>query len=180
MESKPEYEIQYSNYFVKNEINKKKYLKFDKKFRSGKVTQELLNYYSIGILTVFLKKSIFNNFIFDGRYNVIGDFDFFIKLSRKYKIAYVEKPLAIYRVHKNNYHSKHIYKLISELRFWIKKNKNTLNKENLSLFNQKFYLFKLKVKYILKNIWACSSVVERYVDIVEVISSILITPTKIT
>ena len=55
MESKPEYEIQYSNYFVKNEINKKKYLKFDKKFRSGKVTQELLNYYSIGILTVFLK-----------------------------------------------------------------------------------------------------------------------------
>ena len=26
--------------------------------------------------------------------------------------------------------------------------------------------------------WACSSVVERYVDIVEVISSILITPTK--
>ena len=26
--------------------------------------------------------------------------------------------------------------------------------------------------------WACSSVVERYVDIVEVISSILITPTN--
>jgi UDP-glucose 4-epimerase len=29
-----------------------------------------------------------------------------------------------------------------------------------------------------KKLWACSSVVERYVDIVEVISSILITPTK--
>ena len=28
------------------------------------------------------------------------------------------------------------------------------------------------------SLWACSSMVERYVDIVEAISSILITPTK--
>ncbi len=32
------------------------------------------------------------------------------------------------------------------------------------------------INFKFKN-WACSSVVERYVDIVEVISSILITPT---
>ena len=31
---------------------------------------------------------------------------------------------------------------------------------------------------VLNNFWACSSVVERFVDIEEAISSILITPTK--
>ena len=35
------------------------------------------------------------------------------------------------------------------------------------------------INTVLFQYWACSSVVERYVDIVEVISSILIMPTKV-
>ena len=39
-------------------------------------------------------------------YNIIGDFDFFIRLSKIYKFKYVAKPVATYRIHKNNLSSK--------------------------------------------------------------------------
>ena len=150
MEKNKEYDIQYSNYYVQEEIKKKKYLKFNKKLKSGNITQELLNKYTIGILTVILKKSIFKNYLFDKRYNIIGDFDYFTKLSVKYKIAYIEKPLAVYRVHQNNYSSIHLHEFESELDLWIKKNELSLKSKNFSLFQQKFYLFKLKIRLFLK------------------------------
>jgi glycosyltransferase involved in cell wall biosynthesis len=148
-----DYQIQYSNYFTKLEKNNKKYLRHKKYFESGKITQNLLNNYSIGILTVFLKKSIFSKILFDKKYNVIGDFDFFIKLSKQFKIAYIPKPLAVYRVHENNYSYKNLNRFISELEFWIKKNDNILKNKNFSLLKQKYFLFKLKVKlFLIKNL----------------------------
>ena len=43
----------------------------------GNITQKLLNRYCIGVLTVMIKKEIFNNQMFNNNYNIIGDFDFF-------------------------------------------------------------------------------------------------------
>ena len=61
----------------------------------------------------------------------------------------------------------------------INKKYNKLNfLLNFVIFTHDFYKLFKKIR-IKVNFWACSSVVERYVDIVEVISSILITPTKI-
>ena len=54
---------------------------------------------------------------------------------------------------------------------------------NISVFLEKNYGEHLGISdedYINKGAKLCSSVVERYVDIVEVISSILITPTRDT
>ena len=40
---------------------------------------------------------------------------------------------------------------INELDIWIRKNKENLKKKNYDLFKIKFYLFKLKIKNLLKN-----------------------------
>ena len=54
-------DIIYSNYDLKNENNNKKYLKYKRRLPSGYITQNLLNDYQIGILTVILKKKYLRN-----------------------------------------------------------------------------------------------------------------------
>ena len=117
-----EFTIVYSNYYVLKEKMKKKYIKFKKELKSGFITQDLLNEYSIGILTVFFDSKIIKKDFFDKRYNIIGDFDCFLKLSLKYKIAYLNKPLASYRIHDKNYSMKNLNEYVDELKIWMKNN----------------------------------------------------------
>ena len=125
---------------------------YKKKLSSGFITQKLLENYSIGILTVMLEKSIFEKKSYSKKFNIIGDFDFFIKISISYKIACINKPLAIYRVHGENYSLKNLEQYITELSYWIKKNKNKLKKKNFILLSQYILLFKLKIKFMLNKI----------------------------
>ncbi|MAU58250.1 MAG: glycosyl transferase family 2 [Flavobacteriaceae bacterium] len=142
-------EILYSKFFILNEIKKKKYLNEKKKLSSGFLTQDFLNNYSLGILTVILKKSVFSKIIFNKRYNIIGDFDFFIKASILYKIHAINKPLATYRHHAENLSNKKIDLNLKEFLYWQKKNRSKLKKFKLN--NLKWKIFKLELKKFIKN-----------------------------
>lgn len=145
-----DFKVVYSKYIVKK--NRNYFNMHKKKLSSGFITQKLLDNYTIGILTVMLEKSIFEKKNFNKKFNIIGDFDFFIKISIFYKIACINKPLAIYRVHDENYSLKNLEQYITELSYWIKKNKNKLKKKNFILLSQYILLFKLKIKFILNKI----------------------------
>lgn len=138
--------IIYSNYDLKNENNNKRYLKFNKKLPSGYITQSLFNDYSIGILTVILKKKLFKKLKFNSSYSIIGDFDFFIKASTSNEILCIQKPLAVYRVHKNNLSSKKLDLYLSELKKWIKENNGRIKFKKYSFKGIKKLLLKLKIK----------------------------------
>ena len=85
--------------------------------------------------------------MFNKKYEIIGDFDFFVKLSKKkIKIGCIQRPLANYRIHKENYSKKKIDLYIQELREWIKLNESEFSKYGISLFYQKTLLFKLILK----------------------------------
>ena len=118
----------------------------------GKISQRLLDDYFLGISTVMLKRSIFKKYKFNDKYNIIGDFDLFIKLSLKYNFLSVQKSLSIYNFHGNNLSIKKIQSHITELQNWIKNNKRVLP-SNLNLNNLKLYLIKLKIKKLLKNMF---------------------------
>jgi glycosyltransferase involved in cell wall biosynthesis len=152
LERNNNYKFSYSNYFVKQESDNRKFLRFKKNLKSGNITQDLLNNYSIGILTVLLEKEFFKEFLFEDRYNIIGDFDLFLKISRYHQIAYIDKPLATYRVHNNNYSSVNLEKYISEYNHWFESNENKYKNDNYSLFFQRFYLIKLKIKLFFKKL----------------------------
>lgn len=135
----------YSNFSVNNSSNKKK-TKIRKKYLpEGKITQALLNDYFLGILTVMMKRDLFKKYKFNNKYNVIGDFDLFIRLSIKYKFYCTQEPLAIYNVHGSNYSVKNLKNYICELKRWFKENKiGLLSDYNLIKF--RVYILKLIIK----------------------------------
>ena len=145
--------IQFSNFYIKDEIKKKIYLRYKNKTQLKTSTQNLLSNYSIGILTVCLRRSLFKKYKFNENYNIIGDFDLFIKLSKKYNINYSKKPLAIYRVHNSNYHNSNLDKYIFELQDWLSKNEFTLKKKNYSSIKLRYILFKSKIKLFFRKYW---------------------------
>jgi glycosyltransferase involved in cell wall biosynthesis len=140
--------IIYSNYFVKNELKNRKFIKHKKKLPEGSITQKLIDSHDVGILTALVNKNIFNNYSFNNSYTIIGDFDFFLRTSLKYKFLVIQKPLAIYRLHKSNFSKIYINKYFYELNYWVKKNKKKELFRYYSFFKLDCMLFKLKIKYL--------------------------------
>ena len=142
------YNVIYSNFYTLSKRNKiKNYSNLN--LPQGKILNSLIKNYCIGILTVLIKKTIFNKEKFNSRYNIIGDFDFFLRVSLKKEIGCIQEPLAYYRMHDDNYSKKKIKRYISELGSWITKNENYYNNLGFSLNHQKFLLLKLRVKYFI-------------------------------
>jgi len=137
----------YSNYYIYNEETQRKKLASKKKLPSGTVTNSLLTNYNVGIITVIIRKVLFDRFKdgFDGKYNIIGDFDLIIKLSKFSKFACIQTGLSYWRSHKNN--SSYInYELeINELEDWLT-NQKVFDK---SKFYNLLKNIKLKITYMI-------------------------------
>lgn len=138
-----------TNFYILNQKNNKK-IKFIKKNKKKLTTQNLLKRYEVGILTVMIEKSLFTKNLFNKKYNIIGDFDFFISLSLNHDIGFLNKILATYRLHEVNLSNKRIDLHIKELNSWIKSNRIILENKRLNINAQKFNLIKLKIKKNLK------------------------------
>jgi glycosyltransferase involved in cell wall biosynthesis len=139
----------YSNFYIYNQKQKKKILFIKNKILSRRITQHLLNNYQIGILTVMVKKNLFIKNKFNKRYNIIGDFDYFIDLSTKYEMHYTNEPLAYHRIHKKNL-SKDFNLYIDELSYWVRNNFKKFKYLNYSLNRIRINLIKLHIKKFLK------------------------------
>ena len=85
----------YSNWIVFNQKKKQKKIFNNSKLPSGKISQSLLDKYEINIGTVMIKKSVLKKFKFNENYEIIGDFDLFIKLSLKYMFLSIQEPYLI-------------------------------------------------------------------------------------
>ena len=83
---------------------------------NGMITQSLLNDFKMPILTTLIKKKIFKKISFNKKYNIIGDFDLFVKLSLKEKIYSMQEPLAYYRLHESNLTRKRLDLNINEIK----------------------------------------------------------------
>lgn len=148
MEKNNQFSMVYSNFFILDEKKKRKNVFYNFLLPEGKITDKILKKYTIGILTVCIKKQMFVNKNFEESFNVIGDFDFFVNLSIDHSIGCIQKPLACYRTHEDNYSKKNIKIHINELKSWIRSNNLKFAKLGYSLFYQRLYLFKLKIKKI--------------------------------
>ena len=143
-------EIVYANHYLLYEKRNVKKIQTKSYLPEGFITNDLLKNYCVGIQTLCLNKKIFENNKFNDKYNIIGDFDFVINQSLKKKIGSIQEPLAFYRIHKDNLSKKKIDFFIKELEEWIKINENKYSLKGFSFFHQKVFLFKLKLKSLLK------------------------------
>ena len=151
LELNKEYNIVYSNLYLFNEKKSKISLFSKKKLYNGKITQLLLDDFKMPILTTMLRKKIFYKYSFDKTYNIIGDFDLFVRLSLKEKIFSIQEPLAFYRIHYSNMTTKKIDLHISELEKWFLKNNNKQKFKNYDFSNIQKIIKTLKVKKICKS-----------------------------
>lgn len=143
------YNIYYSNY---NILKINKYNKaFSKIMPSGYIFNELSKNYFIPILTVIFNKKILNkyNLKFDNRYNIIGDFDLFYKVSKKLKYGYIHESLATYRIHSNNFSYLNTDMFLKEYIIWIEENKKKISR--IELRNILLSINFLKIKIMIFN-----------------------------
>ena len=143
--------ILYSNYYVLDMNKKIKFLKHKSLLPKGRITDRLLKDYVIAILTVMIDRNLFFKNKFNQKYEIIGDFDLFLNLSKKYKIGAIQAPLAFYRIHDSNFSNKiNIYK--NELKNWISKNERKFILSGHNFFHLKYYLFKINIKNLIRYI----------------------------
>ena len=129
----------YGNMWIRNENNNRSKVYWKKKLPEGFIYNELIKNYCIGIISVMIKKEIMTgkNKIFNERFNHIGDFDLFLKLSKKYKFAAVQSPVATYRIHGKNLSFIKRKNEIKELNDWVKQNRNRLKKSEINIIKKK-------------------------------------------
>lgn len=141
--NKKNFDVVYSNYFVKN--YNFPYLKkiFSKSILpSGKITNQLLKNYSVGILTlIFSKKKILeiDKLSFNENYDNISDFDFVLQCSLNNSIGVIQEPLAVYGRHYNNLSKKIVLNQYKDLNNWVEDD-NSINE--LRKFKNFIYISK--------------------------------------
>ena len=76
--------VVYGNSWLKNEKKNKMKRFINYKVESGYIYKDLIKRYNIGILTSVIKNSLLkkSKIIFDNKYNIIGDFDFFLNYRK--------------------------------------------------------------------------------------------------
>lgn len=147
--------VVYGNLWIYNEKLKKKKIFSRKNLIKGNINNKILSNYKIGIISSVIRKDVLtnNNIYFDRKYNHIGDFDLFFKLSRICQFDAIQTPVATYRIHGNNLSLKNSEKEISELKSWFRENQFLLNLEQKKhlhnrILSREFINIKLNKSFI--------------------------------
>ena len=93
--------------------------------------------------TIIIKKRIAKLYKFNENYNIIGDFDFILRVSEKFKAKAFNDLLVTIRIHQNNFSHNNRKLFYSEFKNWIK-SKNLNN----SYYRQNKRKLFLKLEYL--------------------------------
>lgn len=110
----------YSNYFVANEVRGSTKPYSRKILPSGQVFSALLERYRVGLLTLVVRREVFERQQFDPTLEIIGDFDFVMRLARDSEFACEQEPLAWSRFNGNNESERKKTRHLQELAQWCK------------------------------------------------------------
>ena len=107
-----------TNLFYEKKNTKKLYRNF--KLPDGKIFKYLVKDYFIIISGTILRKKLFKKFgKFNAKYNIIGDYDFIMKISKSCRARAYNMPLLNYRVHENNFLTLNSKLYYEEYKDWI-------------------------------------------------------------
>ena len=120
------------------------------------------------ILSTIIKRNVFDRIKFDNRYTIIGDFDFFVRLSLIKNITAIQEPLAYYRIHDSNLTKKRIDLNIKELKNWLseKVNNKSFKLINFSKVYSLIEILEIKQDITRGNkLRALTRILKKYFDI---------------
>lgn len=106
LECNPEFDLVYSRALIIDEHDTQKGLLIDpNNVKSGQIFLDLLYENFIPILTVLIKKSVFDTvglFNEDPLMRAAEDYELWLRISLKSNVGYIDKPLALYRMHSSS------------------------------------------------------------------------------
>tara|TARA_B100000787_G_C16196967_1_gene301644 strand:- start:3169 stop:4059 length:891 start_codon:yes stop_codon:yes gene_type:complete len=136
------------NFYIITEFSRRKKVFIKEKMPSGYVLNNLLKNYSVGMLTLSIKRTAyFEVGGFSWEYHIIGDMDLVFKLAINGKMASFNEPLAVCRKDGNNESILKVDLYIEELKVWYKKNSESFNNKNKDAVNV-FYSDLLFKEYV--------------------------------
>jgi len=145
--------VVYSNSWLLKKNNKKKIL-INRKLPSGQIYNELIDDYPIGILTTVIRKKFYDKLKmkFDERFQHIGDFDIFVRLSKICLFSSLQEPLTYHRLHGKNLANLKKEEEVQESEIWLEENKFSLTNSQIKkikkkINNRKFINYKIEKKY---------------------------------
>jgi hypothetical protein len=109
------------NYWMENELKGSRRRAHSEQVPTGLVLDDLLRSYYVGLLTLVVRRSAVAelDFVCDPRYSIIGDFDLVVRLATRWKLAYVQHPVAHYRLHDRNLQRTRRAQHVQELETWL-------------------------------------------------------------
>ena len=105
--------------YNKDSLFRKKQFITKQNLPEGYITKNLLKNYPVGLLTIMIRKKFIQKEkeIFKVKYNYLGDLDFVLRFSLKYKFAAVQECIGVYRQHNNQMQKKtlkqNLYNLVN-------------------------------------------------------------------
>jgi glycosyltransferase involved in cell wall biosynthesis len=147
----------YGNYWYENEQNRSRKILYKHILPSGKILNDLLKNYVVGLLTVVIRRNSFESLHkpFNSKYHVIGDFDCVIRIATDWKVVCYQKPVGHYRWTGENESNNNREKQIKELEHWyseMKQHSVISTDKNFSIgIKNKIIYMKTKLQIENKN-----------------------------
>lgn len=145
------YDYLYSNVLLYHE-KKEKFVKYKKiNFPEGLIYNFLSKDYFIIISGLIIKKKLLEKeYYFNEAYNIIGDYDLIMRISKYANAKGFNRPLVKYRVHQNNFSKLNNRLFYEEYKNWFKTQSKL--KDNSFIKNRKYFQLKLnqlEINYLL-------------------------------
>ena len=156
----PEVGLVYGNYWFEDELNNTHNIQYKHKLPTGKILEELLKKYIVGLLTIVIRREAYEEMSesFNPKYHVIGDFDLAIRMSVNWEFECVQSPVAHFRWYGENGTKIHWDRQIFELENWH----SEMDKHPVVSLSKNFYeASTIKVMY-MKAILAIER--QKYLD----------------
>ena len=152
-ESNPQINFLYGNFLMYDEGKGKKYLADRRRQPSGFVFERFLRRYPIGILTVLVRKKVFDKLdaVFDNNLKLAEEYDVFMRILHDARASYMAEPLAVYRIHLDMSSLKFIENYPDEIAYVSEKLKK-LDKNNPQKYAKAFQDQKIQLEYLKAKI----------------------------
>jgi len=101
LENYPDVKFVYGNFIIYDEENKNERVAYKRKQPEGNVFERFLYFYPVGIVTVVVEKDVLAEMdsLFDVKLSHAEEYDVFMRILYAHSAAYIQEPLAKYRIH---------------------------------------------------------------------------------
>ena len=140
------YKFSFSNFHYYFEKSNEFKVLTNKDLPIGKVYNSLSKNYIVAISGLIIKKDLLEKInFFNPEFNIIGDFDAVMKLSKMEECFTIQKPLLSIRIHGKNFSDQHRKMYFKEFKNWYLKQK----RDELFINNRFYFVIKLLRLYII-------------------------------